>query len=267
LLVMPQALRPLTFNEILDRAFSLYRREFSLFVGISCVLYMPLGLLSTTLISTQGKPGPEAYATPSAGLMVFAVSMVAVVLILTASLLLQGCLAVAIAERYLERPITVGQALARTVRRAPTLIATFFLMELVIMGGFMLCVVPGLVFMVALLLAPQIAMLEGGDAMGSIRRSRALTKGDRWRIFGMFLLLGVITAVLEWGARFGVNLIAHSKLASDLAAQVIATIVAPITNIALVLLYFDNRVRKEGYDIALMAAELAGRQASAPAVA
>jgi hypothetical protein len=264
---MPHALRPLTFNEILDRTFSLYRREFSLFVGLSCALYLPLALLSTTLLSMPGKPAPGAPLTPGASLMIFAVSMVAMVLIMTGSLLLQGCLAVAIAERYLERPITVGQALARTVRRAPTLIATFVLMELVMMGGFMLCVVPGLIFMVALLLAPQIAMLEGADAMGSIRRSRALTKGDRWRIFGMFLLLGVIAAVLQWGAKFGVNLVAHSQLAADLAAQVIAAVVAPITNIALVLLYFDNRVRKDGYDLALMAAELAGRPVAAPAVA
>jgi len=44
----------------------------------------------------------------------------------------------------------------------------------------------------------------------------------------------------------------------------------PVTQVALVLIYFDNRVRKEGFDLALLAARIATRapaaEGSAPAI-
>jgi hypothetical protein len=255
---MTQALRPLSFNEILDRTFALYRREFSLFVGIACIFYLPFGVVSTVAMHLVAMKSPAHGAPPdvAALLLLMVVVFVSLALLATGLLFAQGCLAIAIAERYLDRPITLGDALGRAMRRTPTLLLVAVLVDLMVVGGTFLCIVPGIMLLVALALAPQVAVIEGVPASQAVKRSMALTKGDRWRVFGILVLLGLVSTALNYGVMFGVTLTSSSELAGQLAGQVVSTILTPIGNIALVLVYFDNRVKKEGYDLALMAAEL-----------
>ncbi|PBC09135.1 hypothetical protein CK230_16745 [Mesorhizobium sp. WSM3859] len=68
-------------------------------------------------------------------------------------------------------------------------------------GGvaFLLMVVPCVVWVLGSLAAVPVAMREGLGAMASIRRSRALTKGYRWPIFGLFLVLFLLILALRLG--------------------------------------------------------------------
>jgi hypothetical protein len=103
----------------------------------------------------------------------------------------------------------------------------------------------------------------------SIKRAYYLSKGTRGRIFVMYLLVialyGVITMVVDIAIFIAMAImtsIGHSKgtttalvvvqilnFASNLTIQ---TLIAPVSVIALVLFYYDQRVRTEGYDIELM---------------
>ncbi|CDX44078.1 conserved membrane hypothetical protein [Mesorhizobium sp. ORS 3359] len=75
-------------------------------------------------------------------------------------------------------------------------------------GGvaFLLAVVPSIVWVLGSLAAVPVAMREGLGAMASIRRSRALTKGNRWPIFGLFLALFLLTLALRLGLFLGFDL-------------------------------------------------------------
>jgi len=110
-------------------------------------------------------------------------------------------------------------------------------------------------------LAVPACVIEDIKARQAIRRSIELSKGARGRIFLLFLLvlaiemgLGLVTqaffifAVMKY----------HGELPASLRAlqQVVAfctnTFVAPIYATGFTLFYYDQRVRKEGFDIEWM---------------
>jgi hypothetical protein len=61
--------------------------------------------------------------------------------------------------------------------------------------GFALCIIPGIVVYLSLIVAYPIAILENGSATGALELSRDLTKGHRWNILGASILLGLVVGV------------------------------------------------------------------------
>lgn len=153
-----------------------------------------------------------------------------------------------------ERPSL--SSLPRLTSRAPlaSVVLTFIAAALVVMGGLLLLVVPGLVFSAWLLLAPTVAVVEGSGVDASFRRSRALGRGFYARNFALafaaFWLPAILLNILL--AAFS----AEDGLQSNIAYNAFTALLAPLEAILTVLIYFDMRVRKEGLDAARFAEEL-----------
>lgn len=117
-------LRPLSLGEMLDRTFSLYRRNFVLFVGITALpnlLILALGLaeammLKTPVANTAHVAG-RVQATPSSGLMALGVVgiFIAVIVYVVAYLFAQGGTVYAVSEIYLGRTTSIRASLAECV--------------------------------------------------------------------------------------------------------------------------------------------------------
>ena len=67
----------------------------------------------------------------------------------------------AISNAYLEKPISVGGSVKRAFQRILPLIWTWFLVGLAIMGGMILCFVPGILAAFWFALATQVVVIEG----------------------------------------------------------------------------------------------------------
>ncbi|MGH2443790.1 MAG: hypothetical protein ACRDFX_11610 [Chloroflexota bacterium] len=78
-----------------------------------------------------------------------------------------------------------------------------------------------------------------------------MVRGSWWRIFGIALLVFVITLVLESiaGAVIGALLVNGHQVWGQIASAIVAILVVPFELGVLILLYFDLRIRKEGFDI------------------
>jgi hypothetical protein len=93
-------------------------------------------------------------------------------------------------------------------------------------------------------------------------RSWNLVSGLFWRILGIRLLLGLITAVISGIVVFlltlaGLALDANGRFVlQEVASALAAVFVSPITYIAVTLLYYDARIRKEAFDIEMLAQTL-----------
>jgi hypothetical protein len=130
---------------------------------------------------------------------------------------------------------------------------------------------------VHLSLAFPACVVEQSGAWQAFKRSWTLSKGTKGRIFFLFLLVGILGLVLWAGVGFFVvtleamflkTLLQHMNIVVvftlfytcglPVAAQ---ALINPIQNIALTLFYYDQRVRKEGYDIERMI-EAAGMNAT-----
>ncbi|HMA35630.1 MAG TPA: hypothetical protein VKY74_14285 [Chloroflexia bacterium] len=270
-------LRPRDVGAILDQAVVLYRRNFFTYVGIVALMQVPVTLLLTlgniflldpANLRTPQPPrfgaDPNAYAQYDAAsaawfsdlisrsLLLFALSGVGVILLNLAT----GALARAIADGYMGRPLSVLGAYRAVLPRF------WSLTGLIVLLGFslMLFVVPPLFFWIFISwsFASQAVVLEGRGVASALQRSWDLVRGDWWRVFGTYLLLFLVRTIITLPASVAsvaLSLVGASwvvqNIGAEFASLVLAVISTPIQLTAMTLLYFDLRVRKEGYDLNL----------------
>lgn len=121
----------------------------------------------------------------------------------------------------------------------------------------------------------QALMVEGRGVLAAIGRSVALARGNTWRITVMFFFtifasysaLLLLLIPLGWaGMTLGVDpfemdpsrLPAWYSISYQVVVQMSTILLAPVWMMGLSLLYVDERVRHEGYDIELLAAQRLG---------
>jgi hypothetical protein len=147
-----------------------------------------------------------------------------------------------------------------------TTVALGFLAVIVLVATLVVMVLLVLGFSISL----PVCVLEKKPAWESLRRGWSLSKGTRGRIFVMFLLVFALAMAVSMAAAIPSMIILFTSAArgtpvaagsapfivaeitraiTDLVLQVA---LAPISAIGLVLFYYDQRVRKEGYDIEWM---------------
>lgn len=107
-------------------------------------------------------------------------------------------------------------------------------------------------------LATSAMVIENLKVHRSMKRSSLLTKGARGRIFVMVLLVFAVVMVISYAIQVPMMvLLVMSKGRLTLATQIVSALgvflssscVIPIWSIALTLFYYDQRIRKEGYDV------------------
>jgi hypothetical protein len=253
------ALRPLSLSELLDRTFSLYRQNFVLFAGIAALPNLLLFAMNlTNLLLTHGNP-------PSLATFVMLLPTAAVTLgVLT---LAQAATVFAVSHLYLDRPITIGSAYSQITPHLLGLCGLIIVVGLLTFVGFICLIVPGIWLMLRWSLAVPVAVLEK-TGLGAMTRSADLTRGDRGRIFMIYLLYIIVAAVFSalWNVPLAMAIaLGHGNaIAPPLWTQVLVQVgafftqcvVAPLMTVALSLVYYDERVRKEGFDLEHMMATL-----------
>jgi uncharacterized membrane protein len=140
--------------------------------------------------------------------------------------------------------------------------ATVILMIFLIV---VLILLPWIVYVIFMALRYSLAVpacvVENLKARQAIRRSIELSKGARWRIFLLGLLVCVIAVIMVIVAQFIVIVMViknHGQISpgamalSQVMAFITNTFIGPIYAAGLALFYYDQRVRKEGYDIEWM---------------
>lgn len=245
-------LRPLSLGEVLDTSFGIYRRLFPSLLFISVFTQTVPLALSVYVQAAGGVLQHPALWVLSAGLA-----------------LVLGSIATAastfvVAENYLGASLTPQEAFLRSTPFMGRLIGTSLQVTLVVGLGFLFFFFPGVIALCGLLITPSALVLEdlrGGTP--AMRRSWELTRGFRGKIFGAlvvaFLLLMIPAAAL--GA-FAVGATAGSATESTLTLAVLILqsalqiLVYPFFYALTTVLYYDLRVRKEGFDLERLASSL-----------
>lgn len=151
------------------------------------------------------------------------------------------------------RPVSLGESIAGGLSRFLPLLGVMILFTLGATLGFLLLIVPGIILMVMWYVAVPACVLERTGPARSLGRSRELTKGYRWKIFGLILLVYVLSII---GSVLG------SLLANTAAGMWGAAIVqliwqglaAGFGTVMIAVVYYYLRVAKEGIDVDQIAA-------------
>jgi hypothetical protein len=108
-------------------------------------------------------------------------------------------------------------------------------------------------------LAVQACVVEDLGVTDSLRRSAVLSKGSRSRILTIYFVFGVLSYIVAIGLG-GLAVAAASLMHNPILSLIlvyISTFIAgsltgPLATIGISLLYYDERVRKEAFDLQLM---------------
>ena len=114
-----------------------------------------------------------------------------------------------------------------------------------------------LYFLVLLAFYPQAIVVEKMGVAASFRRSAALVKGDWWRLFGIgfcYVIVFAVPLVLALMISGGAN-----PMLGVMVSALIATVAMPWMFIGATLVYFDLRLRKEGFTLETLAREISDR--------
>lgn len=267
-------LRPLSLGEILDRTFTLYRRNFLLFLGITAIPHLlTLGLNITQVMLTKFPtvrmpPVPVAeFQTRAAsnGLMAYGIGgfLVAIVIYLLVYLFSQGGTIYAVSDLYLGRPTTIAGSLKKMWGQLLNLLGVTTLNGLAVAAATIFLIIPGVYVACRLLTCVPAALLEDLGARASLDRSWELTKDNAGGAFLIYLLyfamLYGIMAVFM--IPFGVMVTMSAKdptmfrtamVLMQVASFVASIIVGPFLLIATSVFYYDLRVKKEAFDLQMM---------------
>jgi hypothetical protein len=301
-------LRPLTLGELLDRAFTLYRRHFWLFVGLMAMpstimllasLALQLLVPLTTTAASQGPDIDETAVTKMVGFM--AIFVVGVVMFMLAYwiayMVALGASTVAVSEIYVGRPATIASSYGHMRGRIGRLLLLSLFVGLRVFGiflGFMVIVIVlgvgaaivarplgGLIIGLGMIgsvvacglytlrfaVSVPALVLEDVSAGEAIRRSIALIRGSLGRTVVLVLFTMIITyaAMALFQGPFAVGAMMAGpesrtafwlNLAGAVTGALAGAVSGPLMIIALALLYYDVRIRKEGLDLDVMIASL-----------
>jgi len=242
----PLPLRPRSASEIVDAAFQLYRRDPLTYLLIAALCYAPVLVLQLVVIGPATRI-EEQLARLTAGfsiVMMFgywiSVSLMSAVMVRLSS------------EDYLGRHLEPAVAVRDALLRLPAVMFGLLFKYILMFFGFVLFLVGGFYLMARYFAVTAGIVIEGRGVVGAFSRSSALSRGRKLHILGTSLLAFLIFFVVY----FAVGIVAAmtGSVVISTILTVVASIVAyPMFAITEMLLYYDSRVRNEGYDIEMMA--------------
>ena len=246
------SLRPLSTGEVLDVGFSLYRRHF---VTLALVALVSQAVALVFSIYVQATGGT---------LVNLGLTLVSLLLSSVCAAIGMGASTKIIADSYLGRTTTVQGALAWVIPHVGKIITLTVVMGLLLGVGFVLLVVPGAILAAGFAVAPSALVVEGLSATGAMDRSWQLTRGHRWKAFWTMVVALVLIYVVTLAAGLLGGLLATVLGVDALVALVVvgaitallSLFVYPYIYAAITVLYYDLRVRKEGFDLEMLESQL-----------
>jgi hypothetical protein len=276
-------LRPRSVSELVDAAFQLLRRDYLQHVLVVALPMVPWLVASMFYMRMLGidpnqpelsKLGPAYWAFSGIGGSVLYV-------------LLEGAMVLGVSDAYFGRPVDVWNVHGRAFARLLAMFGAGLLRNLTIFGSIVVAAIGmallapafkglslgagvGAVFVaIFLVIVPPIyfaaryfatlpaLLLEDIGPIQAMKRSAELTKGEFGRVIKAMLLMFVlyigftIAVLLVIGA-----FMAKAASVGQVLAAVANVLVLPVFGAIQTLLYYDLRIRKEGYDIEVMSQAL-----------
>jgi hypothetical protein len=281
----PATLRPLSFGEIVDHGVNLFRR---LFVPLVLVQVICTGIVVPwqAFLAGSGRQMSLLYFLMLvASFVLSGLASAAVALIISENYLgrrLEAMRALQLALPKLGAVITLSLAVGLVLVGAalPAMLAmggafafmapavtggqvgvNIGLAVILMLGGIVLLLLPVFVFSGLALSTPAL-VLEDLDAATALRRSWRLTRGSRLRVVGLVMISSVIIMIPIVAIGFIGGIFAAGSgpgpatVGSTVATSLTTLVLTPLVYCVLTLLYYDLRVRKEAFDLEVLASSL-----------
>lgn len=240
----------MSIGRVFQRAFSTIGHNPLVVLGIAALIgAIPSVLMNYTMYSLTGGE-PKAMAEHLRAF--WGASLFSWVLAVVVGAIVQGALTRAVAAEYVGQRASFGDCISTALRVLVPLMVVGFLFGLAIGAGLIFLVVPGIILMLMWSVAGPAVVVDRAGIGEAFSRSAELTKGFRWKIFALFLLLLVIYLLIFMVLGLvGLNTYSAAARQSFGVTQIVAGAVSAVVVNTLwgtiqPSLYFELRQAKEG---------------------
>ena len=267
---MATSLRPLSVGEILDAGIKVFTRHWKPLASIVAIVTGPVYVVYVLLLasiddelldfsttfSTSGTSDTDASTTVIVG---FALSYL--LLFITILLAFVACFK-AVSDAWLGSTPSISRSLRFALRRSVSAGVTGVVAGVVVMLGFIACLLPGIWIAVAWCLCLPALLFERIGPLKALGRSFSLIKHRWWASFVLVLVGNLLVSIIGGVIQLGLVGIADAvssnntivlAIAQMIGSTASAAVTYPYLAAVLTILYFDQRVRKEGFDLQLQA--------------
>jgi len=234
-------------GKVFSRAWSVFSRNFVTFMVVIGVANLP------SLLMPQPSPGTAASPAEILNPTFFVVLLLVIVL----STLGQAMVLYGAFQDMRGRPVSLADCLQIGLRRLFPIIGLAIIMVVALMFAAIFLIFPAVMLAMMWFVATPVCVVEQLGPFRSMGRSRELTKGRRWRLFGLVLLI-LIPAIIV-GAIFGAvtffmlgpnGLLTLSSVLTSWLGQLISLVWKAAWGgffaAVIAVTYHDLRVAKEG---------------------
>jgi hypothetical protein len=246
---------------MLDASVALFRARFVRLILVTAVVVVPVQVFTTiVLLSAESDASFGLNLSPvstgsttevdaeSALVQLGAFVVVLLVGVAATAFVLAVCTRI-VADAYIDHGEATGETVRIVGRR---IFAVLGLSVLVAITQF------AIITIVLFAVAVPILILEGTGVFRAMGRSSSLTISNFWRSLGIVVTSQVLASVVTFGLAAAVALLfrngtdSTNVIAQGFANGIASAITTPFLAAAVVVLYFDLRIRSEGFDVQLL---------------
>lgn len=285
-------LRPLGIGEILDVAIKVYTRHAGTLFKLVTLVILPVQvvglfvILSTIPDALAGagqnpflpQQPTEPVPTFDGGDIAtfFAGTILVALLNFVGVTLATGASFKAIGDAYLGVTPTWRSSLRFSLRHLRSLLWVTFLVGLATGVGFIFCIAPGVWLWISFAIATPVLLTEGLRGTNAMSRSFNLVKNRWWQTFAVIGLAAFLANLIGGIIGGGVGILTFTEVGENvlliqtlnaIATTIAAIIATPFQASVAAVTYFDLRVRKEGFDLQLLAQRMGTETPAEPRAA
>ena len=231
-------------GDVIGRSFSILGRNFVPFFLISAVATLPYLAFDLAIPTGPGAPA----GSPLAAVGIFGALAIGFVL----KMFTQAIILHAAFQDMRGRKPSVGESIRVGFSRFFPIIGIIILVGLGVSFAALALIVPGIILMLMWYLALPVCVVEQLGPFGSLSRSAELTRGHRWKILGLILLVAIVGGIIT--AVFSAISMVSGHVGYSIVEYIMQTLIGVYSAILVVVLYRDLRAAKEGIDTEQIAA-------------
>ena len=266
---LPVPLRPMTMSDLLDGSFAVIKARPRTVFAIAAAILIPFHLVGAFLqhgvtgfsLSTGFNQQGTTTASTTTQIGALLLAYVGVALVTLAPFFLGGALGKLVSAWYAGSDLSAGDALRAAGRRAPALIGAYLVLLPLKALGLMMCGV-GVIPVVTLfaITAPAIT-IEGLGPITGAQRSWRLVSRRFWPCVAVIVVASigayVLNTIFSTVPQVLTSLLPapFDWLGRGLIEAAVSMVVTTALVSVAVLLYLDLRIRTEGLDLELEAAD------------
>lgn len=279
-------LKPMSVWDILDTTFSLYRRHFLLYLSI-VMIYFLSNIIEYSIKGFLSENNVNQLVASLASLPFAVLAMGGIVIATVAIYRGEEITTKKVLRQSLHKLWTLIKVhfLWRMAQVIPFVFISLSIVSVIRTRSWALVVLSAIIclpfllyFTVRWIFYFEAVIVENTNAIGALYRSSDLVQDNWWQVFGAIILIALSSYAIQYifvlsigttfllldlsgGADFRTIVewsIMQNVLDSNSyvfyvimtgSRQIINSLIIPVWGIGIVLLYFDRRIRKEGYDI------------------